>query len=259
MDKKGGNGFVSFLLIIIILIMLGFGAIFSGLVKVNGPLIYIGNDPKLNTKVSDAEESSTKAEDKLDTKVAASEDVTTGAETAAEAQPAEEMIPKSSAIEIKPQQCTIPTTQILSHYEKKLTDFSNSLYSIADINNDKIPELFIYTTGTIKNQIIAYTDIYTYDETTGESSNNYIVYAGQVQGRVDNNTVLYKMNDGKLLSVYGHMGNEVSTSYTLANAWLIRTDSSSREVKKDEEYTKGDVAIEFKKATDKSLIKNYKD
>ena len=117
---------------------------------------------------------------------------------------------------------------------------SNHLYSVADINNDDIPELFIYVTGSIGNQIIAETSIYTYDENKGNESSNYIVGVGNISGRIDDNTILYKMNDGRLLSVYGHMGYESTTYYKLENDWLIRTDFSSKET---EDYMKGDSEI----------------
>ena len=62
------------------------------------------------------------------------------------------------------------------------------------------------------------------------------------------------MNDGKLLSVYGHMGYESTTYYKLENDWLVRTDFSSKET---EDYMTGDNEIKFSSCNDTSLIDNY--
>lgn len=162
----------------------------------------------------------------------------------------------SSGSNVVNQKSSISKSQILSYYKEKISDFSDSsyLYSIVDINNDNIPELFIYVTGVIGNQIIAETSIYTYDENKGNEDNNYIVFVGSVNGRIDNNTILYKMNDGRLLSVYGHMGYESIAYFELKNDWLIRTDFSSRET---DNYMLGDTEIEFVSCDDSSLIDNY--
>lgn len=155
------------------------------------------------------------------------------------------------------QKSSVIKSQILSYYKEKISSFtdSNHQYSVVDINNDDIPELFIYVTGTIGNQIIADTSVYTYDENKGDELSDYVVYVGSISGRIDNNTILYKMNDGKLLSVFGHMGYEVTTYFKLENDWLIRTDFSSRETA---DYMSGDNEIQFKPCTDTSLIDNFK-
>lgn len=154
------------------------------------------------------------------------------------------------------QKSSVSKSQILSYYREKLSDFSVSdhLYSVVDINDDDIPELFIYVTGVVGNQIIADTSIYTYDENKGNEDNNYIVFVGSVNGRIDNNTILYKMNDGKLLSVFGHMGYESIAYYELKNDWLVRTDFSSKETN---DYMTGDVELQFVSCDDTSLIDNY--
>lgn len=155
------------------------------------------------------------------------------------------------------QKSSVSKSQILSYYKEKISSFtdSNHQYSVVDINNDDIPELFIYVTGTIGNQIIADTSVYTYDENKGDELSDYVLYVGNISGRIDNNTILYKMNDGKLLSVFGHMGYEVTTYFKLENDWLIRTDFSSRETA---DYMLGDKEIQFKPCTDTSLIDNFK-
>ena len=155
------------------------------------------------------------------------------------------------------QKSSVSKSQILSYYKEKISSFtdSNHQYAVEDINNDDIPELFIYVTGTLGNQIIADTSVYTYDENKGDESSDYVVYVGSISGRIDNNTILYRMNDGKLLSVFGHMGYEVITYFKLENDWLIRTDFSSRETA---DYISGDNEIQFKPCTDTSLIDSFK-
>ncbi len=153
------------------------------------------------------------------------------------------------------QKSSISKSQILSYYKDKISDLSSdNQYSVVDINNDDIPELFIYVTGVIGNQIIADTSVYTYDENKGNEDNNYIVYVGSISGRIDNNTILYKMNDGSLLSVYGHMGYESIAYFKLQNDWLVRTDFSSKETN---DYMLGDTEIQFISCDDTSLIDNY--
>lgn len=155
------------------------------------------------------------------------------------------------------QKSSVSKSQILSYYKEKISDLSTSdnLYSVVDINDDDIPELFIYITGVVGNQIIADTSIYTYDENKGNEDNNYIVFVGSVSGRIDNNTILYKMNDGKLLSVFGHMGYESIAYYELKNDWLVRTEFSSKETN---DYMTGDTEIQFVSCDDTSLIDNYR-
>lgn len=155
------------------------------------------------------------------------------------------------------QKSSVSKSQILSYYKEKISDLSTSdnLYSVVDINDDDIPELFIYVTGVVGNQIIADTSIYTYDENKGNEDNNYIVFVGSVSGRIDNNTILYKMNDGKLLSVFGHMGYESIAYYELKNDWLVRTEFSSKETN---DYMIGDIELQFASCDDTSLIDNYR-
>jgi len=155
------------------------------------------------------------------------------------------------------QKSSVSKSQILSYYKEKISDLSTSdnLYSVVDINDDDIPELFIYVTGVVGNQLIADTSIYTYDENKGNEDNNYIVFVGSASGRIDNNTILYKMNDGKLLSVFGHMGYESIAYYELKNDWLVRTEFSSKETN---DYMTGDTEIQFVSCDDTSLIDNYR-
>ena len=162
----------------------------------------------------------------------------------------------SSNLNVIDQKSSISKSQILSYYKEKLSlyDESNSQYSVVDINDDNIPELLIYVSGVIGNQIIADTSVYTYDENKGDELNDYIVFVGTINGRIDNNTILYKMKDGTLLSVFGHMGYETTARFKLSNDWLVRTDFSSR---KTTEYITGDNEIEFISCSDTTLIDNF--
>ena len=162
-----------------------------------------------------------------------------------------------SSDEVIAQKSSVDNQQIIQYYKSMIGDFEEARheYSVVDINNDNIPELLIYTHGIIGNSIIANTNIYTYDENLGNDDNNYIVFVGTINGRFDNDTILYKMNDGTLLSVSGNMGYEIVSSYSLENDWIIRKSYSTKEV---EEYMTGDKEITFKPCTDMSLLDEYK-
>lgn len=155
------------------------------------------------------------------------------------------------------QKSSVNNSQIIKYYKNMIMDYDDARhdYSVADINNDNIPELFIYTHGIIGNLIIAEVNIYTYDEAIGNEYDNFIVFVGTLNGRIDKDTVFYKMNDGKLLSVTGNMGYETTSYYRLENDWLIRTSTQSKET---QEYMIGDNEIIFKPCTDTSLLDDYK-
>ncbi len=165
-------------------------------------------------------------------------------------------ITESSTYNQNNQKSTVTKKQILSYYKERIAMNNDNYhhYSIADINNDDIPELFIYVSGMVGNQIIADTSIYTYDENKGNQNSHYIVEIGSVNGKVGDNTILYTMNDGRLLVVYGHMGYESTTYFKLEDDWLIRTEFSSRET---ENYIKGDKEIKFVDCSDTSLIDKF--
>ena len=55
------------------------------------------------------------------------------------------------------------------------------------------------------------------------------------------------------------MGYESTAYYKIVNDWLVREEFSNREVEEGNDYIVGDTEIIFKKTSDKSLIKNYKD
>ena len=159
--------------------------------------------------------------------------------------------------EIIKQKSSIETSQIIKYYKSMIGDFEDARheYSVVDINNDNIPELLIYTHGIVGNSIIANTNVYTYDENLGNDFDNYLVFVGTINGRLDKDTIFYKMNDGSLLSVSGNMGYEIVSSYTLVNDWIVRTNTQSKET---EEYMIGDKEITFKPCTDTSILDEYK-
>ena len=159
------------------------------------------------------------------------------------------------------QKSSVETSKILEYYKERTglyaADSSNAehYYAIEDINNDGIPELFVYFGGFMENVVIGETSIYTYDENFGSASNHYIVSIGTIPGRLNINTLFYKMNDGNLLSVYAHSGHEETSTYKLKNNWLTRINHSTKETN---DYTKGDKEIVFKQCYDTSLFDNYR-
>ena len=161
----------------------------------------------------------------------------------------------------KKQKSSVETSKILEYYKDRVavcaTDSSNTeyKYALVDINDDDIPELIIYTGGFLGSTIIGDLSIYSYDENTGNSSSHYVIQVGTIHGRLGLNTTLYKMNDGTLLSVYGHSGYEETASYKLENDWLVRIKFTSVE---SDNYTKGDKEITFAECSDTSLFDNYK-
>jgi len=159
--------------------------------------------------------------------------------------------------EIIKQKSSVETSQIIKYYKSMIVDFEDARheYSVVDINNDSIPELLIYTHGIIGNTIIANINIYTYDENLGNDYDNYLVFVGTINGRLDKDMKLYKMNDGSLLSVSGNMGYEIASSYSLENDWIVRKSYTTKQV---EEYMTGDQEITFKPCTDTSLLDEYK-
>ena len=209
-NKKSNTGIIVILIIIILVLLILVGLTGMGIVSFNPN----GRTKCIETKDNNTSNNNVKEDD-------------------------------SSNIDTVSQKSSVSTSQILSYYKERVSmnNDSNHQYSVIDINNDKIPELFIYLTGSIGNQIVSDISIYTYDENKGSKSR-----------RLDNNTILYKMNDGRLLSVYGHMGYESTTYYKLENDWLVRTDFSSKET---EDYMTGDNEIKFSSCNDTSLIDNY--
>lgn len=155
------------------------------------------------------------------------------------------------------QKSSVSKSQIIAYYKDSVSTIADKsrLYSIADINNDDIPELFVGIDGMIGSQIISEVSISSYDENKGSKDNNYLVGLGTIKGRYN---VFYKMNDGTLLVINGHMGYESSSHYKLENDWLVKTDFSSRQIGDGEDYAKGDSEIVFKPLSDTSLFDNYK-
>ena len=93
------------------------------------------------------------------------------------------------------QKSSVSQSQIIEYYKKMIADYDKEehSYSVKDINNDGIPELFIYTGGVIGNLIVANTYVYTYDENMGSKDANYVIYIGTLNGRIDNDTIFYKI------------------------------------------------------------------
>ena len=134
------------------------------------------------------------------------------------------------------------------------TGWVDNMYAVYDIDKDSIPELFIYTLKTNNNVIDAYTTVFKYD-----ISKNDTINVGKIDGRIDSNTAIYMMNDGRLLAVYGHLGFEKTTYYSYKNGKLTKEETSKeREIGEGEDYIKGDKLIDFIGCKNTSLIDNYK-
>ena len=84
-----------------------------------------------------------------------------------------------------------------------------------------------------------------------------VIELGKIEGRKENNA-LYKMNDNTLLTVYGHMGYEISTVYKIEKEKLVQISSKERDVQMDENYTTGDELISFDLTANKNQIEKYK-
>ena len=250
-DQKNHKGLIA-VLVIIILILLALVVLLATDTISLKPKKDADANPKevanstVNTKPTKPENKEEPEEEPTSTKT--QEETTT-------TEPTKEEVPSST------NKSSVETSKILEYYKEKVgsatADSSNNehQYAIADINNDKIPELFIYTGGFAGNTIIGEISVFTYDEKTGSASSHNIVSVGTIQGRLSINTILYKMNDGTLLSVYAHSGYQETSTYKLENNGLTRIN---HETKETNTYDKGDKEIAFVDVSDTSLFENYK-
>ena len=126
------------------------------------------------------------------------------------------------------------------------TTYNSFSYGVIDINDDGVDELIIKS-GDNEADYNYY--IYTYDEAY-EDSYNHVVLVGEFSG---GHSVLYKMNDGTLMHLRGHMGVETVTIYSLENDWLVRKSVVSNNIGNGN-YTKGDKKIELVSGTDLSMF-----
>ena len=145
--------------------------------------------------------------------------------------------------------------KVKTAYTNEVSSYKdNELYSVADLNNDGVPELLHFVTAITEssNTIVADLFIYTFDATKGE-----VVSAGIVYGRVDNDTSVYALNDGTFVLSYYHMGYEKNTYYKLDNNWVVRTKDNDAVQAANPTKFNG-TAVQFKKAADKSLLATIK-
>ena len=146
------------------------------------------------------------------------------------------------------QKISISKNNLLDVYKEIIneTTYNSFSYGVIDINDDGVDELIIKS-GDNEADYNYY--IYTYDEAY-EDSYNHVVLVGEFSG---GHSVLYKMNDGTLMHLRGHMGVETVTFYSLENDWLVRKSVVSNNIGNGN-YTKGDKKIELVSGTDLSMF-----
>ena len=146
------------------------------------------------------------------------------------------------------QKVSISKNNLLDVYKEIIneTTYNSFSYVVIDINDDGVDELIIKS-GDNEADYNYY--IYTYDEAY-EDSYNHVVLVGEFSG---GHSVLYKMNDGTLMHLRGHMGVETVTIYSLENDWLVRKSVVSNNIGNGN-YTKGDKKIELVSGTDLSMF-----
>ncbi len=146
------------------------------------------------------------------------------------------------------QKVSISKNNLLDVYKEIIneTTYNSFSYGVIDINDDGVDELIIKS-GDNEADYNYY--IYTYDEAY-EDSYNHVVLVGEFSG---GHSVLYKMNDGTLMHLRGHMGVETVTIYSLENDWLVRKSVVSNNIGNGN-YTKGDKKIELVSGTDLSMF-----
>ena len=146
------------------------------------------------------------------------------------------------------QKVSISKNNLLDVYKEIIneTTYNSFSYGVIDINDDGVDELIIKS-GDNEADYNYY--IYTYDEAY-EDSYNHVVLVGEFSG---GHIVLYKMNDGTLMHLRGHMGVETVTIYSLENDWLVRKSVVSNNIGNGN-YTKGDKKIELVSGTDLSMF-----
>ena len=133
--EKSGNGFISFLLILIILLMLIFGSILTGLVQINNPILTLGK-VKAETPSDLKEENTNTVLNENYYTANTTTPVTQGNEVTTNTVDNTASVPNVE--NTTTQKSSVSTEQILDYYSKRLSNTDN-MYSIADINDDKIP------------------------------------------------------------------------------------------------------------------------
>ena len=158
----------------------------------------------------------------------------------------------------KTQKSSVPTATILVYYKDIVTKSTGASYSVADLNKDGIPELLIFKSG-VDGGIECETTIYTYDELKGAQASNYIVNAGVLGHRFDNDTTLYTMADGKFVAWFMHMGSEITWTYDLKDSKVVETNKVQKDTNASYQGTEPNgTKVKFVQTTDLTLINNYK-
>ena len=265
MEKtKSNKGLIAFLVILVLILMVLVVLLATETISFKS-LAKGDKKASVNSKTSsqvDEDTKSSKSNTEVNTIEEDDEEEENNVEATTEEEAKEstkEEVPSTS--KSKAQKSSVDTATILGYYKDRFLSIPSkssdieSKYAIEDINNDGIPEFITYTGGFLDHIILGEFSIYTYDENTGVAPYHYIVSAGTLQGRYGFNTILYKMNDGTLLSLYAIGGYEEASYYKLENAWLVKTNYTYRETTN---YIKGDKEIKFVDWSDTSLIDNYR-
>ena len=150
--------------------------------------------------------------------------------------------------EIIVNEADIANTKIVKQYDEMLP--GHDYYAVIDLDGDGKVELITYKEEYSTTQISAVYTLYKYVD-------GNVIELGKIEGRKEDNA-LYKMNDNTLLTVYGHMGYEISTVYKIQKEKLVQISSKERDVQMDENYTTGDELISFDLTANKNQIEKYK-
>lgn len=150
--------------------------------------------------------------------------------------------------EIIVNEADIANTKIVKQYDEMLP--GHDYYAVIDLDGDGKVELITYKEEYFTTQISAVYTLYKYVD-------GNVIELGKIEGRKEDNA-LYKMNDNTLLTVYGHMGYEISTVYKIEKEKLVQISSKERDVQMDENYTTGDELISFDLTANKNQIEKYK-
>lgn len=161
--------------------------------------------------------------------------------------------------EVYEQAKNISNSELMTLYANMVS--RSTIYTIADINKDDIPELIVSHDGA-ENATKEYT-VYTYDE-NNTTTNDYqkLVNAGTFS---NTDGMVYLLEDGTLLSFSGIQCVETQDYYNMYKGNLVRNPEMGGTKNlgdgRDCEYSKAPedaTELTFKPSSDHSLLDNYK-
>ncbi|MDO4283615.1 MAG: hypothetical protein Q4D02_08280 [Clostridia bacterium] len=134
--------------------------------------------------------------------------------------------------------------EVLEEYKEE----ADSLYALADIDNDGIPELIVRT-GSYEAEYMFH--FYKCINHKAENIDDGIG-AGH--------TALYLMNNENYIrAIYAHMGYETVSNISIEDNKIKYEQISQREVSTSENYAEGDKLLELYNVNDFTLIEGYLD